>query len=204
VWILAAIGGMILLGIVGLFAAGLFIARNPDAALAKLVTLANPNAEVVSVDKASKRITIRDKRNGSEVTASFDDLRNGRFRLSAKDENGNVGRIEVGAGSGNLPAWLPIYPGARVQSQVTGTGDGGRESVEGGMYTFATPNDPARVARFYQEKCRELGMTADLSMATTDGGKIAAQDEDGNRTLFVVFTGDAGRTTGSVTFKRKR
>jgi hypothetical protein len=87
---------------------------------------------------------------------------------------------------------------------MTGTGDGGKESVEGGMYTFATANEPARVARFYQEKCRELGMTADLSMATTDGGKIAAQDDDGNRTLFVVFTGETGGTTGSVTFKCKR
>jgi hypothetical protein len=172
-------------------------------AFAKLVTLANPNAEVVRVNKTSKRITIRDKRNGSDVTAPFDDLKNSRFQVSAMDENGNVGRIEAGAGYGNLPAWLPIYPGAKVQSQVTGNGDGGKESVEGGMYTFVTPDKPARVARFYQEKCRELGMTADLSMATTDGGKIAAHDEDGNRTLFVVFTGDAGRTTGSVTFRRK-
>jgi len=204
VWILAAIGGVILLVIAGLFVAGFYIARNPNAAFAKLVTMANPNAEVVNVDNVSKRMTIRDKRNGSEVTVSFNDLKNGRFRLSAKDDNGNVGRIEVGAGPGNLPAWLPIYPGSNVQSQLTGTGDGGKESVEGGMYTFATPNEPARVARFYQEKCRELGMTADLTMATTDGGKIAAQDEDGSRTLFVVFTGDAGRTTGSVTFKRRR
>jgi hypothetical protein len=111
VWILAAIGGVILLVIAGLFTAGYYIARNPDAAFARIVTLVNPNAEVVGLDSTSKRITIRDKRNGSEVTVSFNDLKNGRFRLSAKDEIGNVGRIEMGAGSGNLPAVAADLPG---------------------------------------------------------------------------------------------
>jgi hypothetical protein len=205
VWILAAIGGVILLVIIGLFAAGFYMARNPEAVWAKLVNLANPNAEVLSVDNTSKQITIRDKRNGKQVTVSFDDLRSGRFRLSATDENGNVGRIEVGAGSGKLPGWLPTYPDAKIQSQVTGVGDAGRESVEGGMYTFTTRDEPARVTSFYQEKCRDLGMTVDLSMATSDGGKIAARDEDGNRTLVVLFAGaSSDGTTVTVTFKRKR
>src|SRR5713226_9791059 len=79
VWILAAIGGVILLGILCLFAVGFYIARNPNAVWAKLVTLTNPDAEVLSVDNASKQITIRDKRNGQEVTVSFDDIKNGRF-----------------------------------------------------------------------------------------------------------------------------
>jgi hypothetical protein len=37
------------------------------------------------------------------------------------------------------------------------------------MYTSANPEEPARVASSYQEKCRETGLTVDLSMSTTPG-----------------------------------
>ena len=205
VWILAAIGGVILLGILCLFAVGFYIARNPDAVWAKLITLANPDAEVLNVNNISKQITIRDKRNGKEVTVSFDDIKNGRFRLTATDENGNVGRVEMGAGSGKLPVWLPTYPGVKIESHLSGMGDSGNEAAEGGMYTFITADDPGRVLNFYQEKCHDLGMRVDRSIATGDSRKIAAEDEDGRRTLLVVIRSNPdGGSSGIVTYKRKR
>jgi len=144
VWILAAIGGVILLGILCLFAVGFYIARNPDAVWAKLITLANPDAEVLNVNNASKQITIRDKRNGKEVTVSFDDIKNGRFRLTATDGNGNVGRVEMGAGSGKLPVWLPTYPGTKIESHVSRMDDNGNERAEDGVYSFTTGDEPGR------------------------------------------------------------
>jgi hypothetical protein len=205
VWILGGIGLLFVLGVIVVFAFVGYVVRNPERAMARMISAANPDAEILRYDKAGRTVTIRDKRDGSEVTLSFDDLQQGRFTLSGIDGKGKKGRVEVGAGSGRLPAWLPAYPGAKIESHITGTGDDGSETGEGGMYTFTTHDDPSRVMSFYQEKCGELNMKVELSTATADGGKIAAEDEDGNRSLTVVVgSGPGGGATGAVTFKRRR
>ena len=205
VWILTAIGGMILLGILGVVAAGFYIARNPEVVMAKLITAANPDAEVVRIDKIGQQITIRDKRDGQEMTLSFDDVQHGRFSFTGTDSRGRVGRVELGAGSGKLPTWIPVYPGVKMESHLSGMGDDGNEAAEGGVYNFTTSDEPARVMAYYQDKCRDLGMKVELSTATSDGGKFAAQDENGKRSLMVIIgSGSGGGASGSVTFKHKR
>ena len=81
VWILLGIAGLIVLGILGTVAVAYWLVRNPGEAMAKVLTTANPNIEVRNVDNAERRITIRDRRNGKEVTVSFDDIKDGRMFL---------------------------------------------------------------------------------------------------------------------------
>ena len=205
VWILCGIGGVILLGMLGTFAVGYWFVSNPGRVLGKILTAANPDIEVLNVDNAQRRITIRDKRDRKTVSLSFDDVKDGRISLSAADENGRVGRVELGSGAGKLPSWLPIYPGAQISGHLNGTGiDGGNES-EGGMYTFSSADSPAQVMSFYQDKARELGMKVELTTATSEGGHISAVDEEDNRSMVVlVESGARGGASGSITFKRKR
>lgn len=204
VWILGILGGLLVLCLLVAAAVMYWFVSNPGQAMAKLITAANPNAEILNVDDAGKRITIRDRRGGQEVTLSFDDVRNGRFSMTAIDENGKTGRVEIGSGSGKLPSWVPVYPGARMESHISGTGDDGVRAGEGGVYTFSTGEGPSRVMSFYQDQCRELGMKVELSTATADGGRIAAEDESGDRSLIVVVNSASGGSSGSVTFKRKQ
>jgi hypothetical protein len=205
VWILVAIGGVILLCILGAVAVVGYLVSKPEVVLAKMVTATNPNVEMVNVDKPGRQITFRDKRNGQEVTLSFDDIQQGRFSLTATDENGKVGHVELGAGAGRVPAWVPAYPGAKMEAHASGSGDDGKEFAEGGMFSFSSPDAPSKVMSYYQDKCRDLGMKVELSTATTDGGHIVAEDEDGRRSLLVIIGSGAGDgTSGSVTFKRKR
>jgi len=205
VWILCGIAGLIFLGVLGSAAVAYWFVRNPGIALGKVLTAANPDIEVRDVDNARQRITIRDKRDGKELTLSFDDVKNGRLSLSARDENGKVGSVEIGAGSGKLPSWLPVYPGARVESHLTGSGVDGDQSAEGGVYSFTSNDSPSTVMSFYQDKARELNMKVEMTTATTDGGHMSASDEEGNRSLVVlVGSGSSGGASGTVTFKRKR
>jgi hypothetical protein len=79
-----------LLGIFGLFvlagiavtSAGLFlahkVAQNPGMAIAKILTAANPDVEVLSTDEGRNTITFRDKKTRETVTMNFDDVKNGR------------------------------------------------------------------------------------------------------------------------------
>src|SRR5262249_29138537 len=109
------------------------------------------------------------------------------------------------SGAGKMPAWLPVYPGAKVESHISGSGDDGATSAEGGVYTFTSADSPAKVMNYYQDQCRDLGIKVNLSTATAEVGRIAADDEAANRLLVVVIaSASGGGSSGSVTFKRKR
>jgi hypothetical protein len=205
VWVVVAVLGLFVLFIVGIGLTGWYIARNPARLLGRIITAANPNAEVVRVDNGSKEITIRDRRNGQEVTMSFDDVKNGRLHFSAIDEHGKVAHLEIGGGAAKLPSWVPAYPGAAMQSAMSGTGSDGDSTGEGGIVTFSTPDAPAKVMDFYQGKCKDLGMKVELTTASADGGMITAVDEDGQRTIHVIVaTGSGNGSSGTITYGRKR
>jgi hypothetical protein len=205
VWILCGIFGLIFLGIVAAGMVGYWFVRDPGVALGKILTAANPDAEILNVDNTGRRMTVRDRRTGKEVTLSFDDVKDGRFTLSATDENGKTGRVELGGGAGKLPAWVPVYPGAKIEGHASGSGMDGDNIAEGGVYTFSSHDSAAQVMAFYQDKARDLGMKVELTTATTDGGHISAADAESNRSLVVlVGSGSGGGANGTVTFKRKQ
>jgi hypothetical protein len=204
VWILLVVAGIFVLCIVGLIGAGLYVARNPGMVMAKLITAANPDAEVLSTDTGSQTVRIRDRRTGKEVTLSFDDVKKGRFKFSATGENGEVANLEIGGGEGKLPSWVPTYPGARAQGNLTAKGESAEGIGEGGVVTFTTPDPASKVTAFYEEKCKEMGMTVDLSQLSGTGGMIIAADEGKQRTLHMMVGTGSGDTTITVTYGRKR
>jgi len=204
VWILLAVAGVFVLCIVGLLVAGLYVARNPGAVMAKLITAANPDAEVLSTDLGSQTVRIRDRRTGKEVTLSFDDVKKGRLKFSATGDNGEVANLEIGGGEGKLPSWVPAYPGARAQGNLTASGADGGGVGEGGIVTFTTPDPPSKVTEFYDAKCKEMGMSVNLSQLSDNGGLIVGADDGKQRTLHVMVAGGNGDTTITVTYGRKR
>lgn len=204
VWILLAVAGVFVLCIAGLIAAGLYVARNPGVAMAKIITAANPDAEVLSTDLGSQTLRIRDRRTGKEVTLSFDDVKRGRLKFSATGDNGEVANLEIGGGEGKLPAWVPTYPGARAQGNLTASGADGGGVGEGGIVTFTTPDPPSKVTEFYDAKCKEMGMSVNLSQLSDSGGLIVGADDGKQRTLHVMVAGGSGDTTITVTYGRKR
>jgi hypothetical protein len=207
VWILIVVAGIFVLGIIGIVGAGLFVARtvatNPGLVLGKIITAANPDAEVVSTDMGSQTMRIRDKRTGKEFTLSFDDVKKGKFRISATGENGEVADVEIG-GEGKLPSWVPAYPGAKAQGNVTAKGEDANGMGEGGVVTFSTTDPASKVTAFYEAKLKEMGMTIDVSALTGSGGMITGEDTGGKRTLHIMVGEGGGNTTFTVTYGRKR
>ena len=208
VWILLAVGGIFVLGILGLVGAGLFVAhsvaKNPGLVLAKIITAANPDAEVLSTDPGSQTMRIRDRKTGEEVTLSFDDIKKGKLKFSATGKNGEVANMEIGGGEGKLPSWVPAYPGAKAQGNMTAKGESADGMGEGGVVTFTTPDPPSKVTAFYEAKCKEMGMSVDLSQLGGAGGMVMGADEGGKRTLQSWWAGAAATPRLSVTYGRKR
>jgi hypothetical protein len=208
VWILVAVGVIFLLGIIGVIGAGMYVAhlaRNPGVALAKLITATNPDAEVINTDNRANTMTIRNKKTGEEVTLSFDDVKNGRFKMSAIGKNGEVANVEIGGGAGKMPSWVPQYPGASVQGNFTAQGDNGNGRGSGGIVTFESSEPPGKVMDYYEEKVKSMGMKITTTFAGTDGGMMVATDPDEKRTLQVTIgKASSGGSTIGLTYGEKR
>ena len=180
------------------------VVSNPGLMMAKIITAANPDAEVLSTDPRSQTIRIRDRKTGEEFTLSFDDVKQGKLKISATGRNGEVANVEIGGGEGKMPAWVPAYPGARAQGNMTANGASGDGTGEGGVVTFTTADSPAKVTAFYEAKCKDLGATVKVAQASDMGGMLTCVDEGGGRTLSVLVGGGSGETSFTLTYGRKR
>jgi hypothetical protein len=218
VWVLVIVLGLFVLGFIGVVGAGYFvvhkarqagldpalIGRNPGLAMAKLITAVNPDAEVIKTDDNTGTITVRDRSTGKVMTFSFDDVRNGKFNMRVHGEDGKTATVEVGGTGAKLPSWVPSYPGSTAQGTFSVTGSANDGSGEGGNFTFTTPDPASKVMTFYQDKTKELGMKANLTTNTSDGGMLIASNEDNQRTLTVVVGKRSNDTTVNVTYAVKK
>ncbi|HLK67271.1 MAG TPA: hypothetical protein VKU19_27740 [Bryobacteraceae bacterium] len=217
VWILGIIGGLVVLGVLVVAGftffvvhkvkqAGLdpdLIKRNPGMAVGKMIAAANPDVDVVSTNDSDGTITIRDKKTGKVVTITFDQAKNGQFKMSASGDDGNAS-FEIGGGSGKLPDWVPNYPGSNAQGTFAVKGSGTDGGGEGGNFTFTTKDPASKALAFYQDKAKELGMKVNLNTTTDQGGMFIAQDDEARRTLTVVVGGSSGETSVNVSYAQKK
>ena len=216
VWILVALGGLILLCVLGAFAIGAFfvhkahqagldtdlIRRNPAAAVARMAAMANRDVEIVGEDDRGGTITLRDRHTGKTVTMSFDQVKSG-FRISADGDDGKTAVMEFGGGPGKLPRWIPSYPGSDAKGTLSVRGSGNDGDGQGGNYTFTTPDDPSKVIAFYEEKVKDLHMTVKLNANGSDGGTMIATEDPERRMLTVLVGRNGGETTVNVTYAEK-
>jgi hypothetical protein len=218
VWVLVILLGLFVLG--GLAVAGFtffvvhkvrqagldpdLIRRNPGLAVGKMIAAANPDAEVIHTDDSAGTITIRDRKTGKVVTMTFDQAKNGQFKMTTQDEDGKNASVEFGGGTGKLPSWVPNYPGSTAQGTFSVKGDSSDGSGEGGNFTFTTKDSASKAMSFYQDKAKEMGMKVNLTSTTEQGGMIIAADEDSKRSLTVVVGGGSGDTTVNVTYTQKK
>src|ERR1700693_5048632 len=178
-WVLVGVGGFFLLLALIVVVGIAYVARNPALVMTKVITAANPNVEVITVNKGSQQITLRDKKTGETYNISFDDVKNGRISMK-----GSNGRASFSRGGGaKVPAWVPEYPGSDPQSAFSAQGRDGAS----GTFTFKTPDPADKVTRFYQDQLQSSGLHITSSRFTTDvttnegahgsSGVLVAEDE---------------------------
>jgi hypothetical protein len=215
-WVLIIVLGLVATGVIAMVGVGAFFVhkarqagldpelmrRNPAYAAARMMIASNPDVEEVSHDEATGTITVRDKRTGKVSSMSFNDLKNGRFSFSAEDENGKRATLEMGAGAGKLPSWVPTYPGATASGTISVRGSGDGENGEGGSITFTTPDAVTKVLSYYQDKAKDLGMEATFTGAN-EGGMLVLTQPDEKRSLSVML-GGGGKTSIHIIYSEKK
>jgi hypothetical protein len=194
-WVLVGCGGLLLL--VGMVVVGgiAYVAHNPARFMTKMITAANPNVEVVSVNNGSQKITLRDKKTGKVYTITFNDAKNGRFAMTGDDNASfNFG------GRAKIPAWVPDYPNSNPQSSFSAQGAEGNT----GTFTFKTSDLSDKVIKFYQDQFQSSGLKITTNMTHQEGqsstGILVAEDDVKKHTLTVVIGVEGRETTVAVTY----
>jgi hypothetical protein len=195
--------------------------KNPDAAVIKAAELAlklNPELEVLSSDAEAGKITVREKATGKEVTFDLEDIKAGRLTIKSGDEEARVdfdageqggsmtvtsdkGTMVIGGGDGGqVPDWVPSYPGARADS-FSNVRAGGENS---GTFTIHTPDAAAAVLAYYEDKAKAAGFEVEkttLETAGAVGGSLVARA--GDRTFNVTVATQEGQTQGLIAYSEK-
>lgn len=197
-WVLLGVGGFFLLIVLAVVVGIAYIARNPVQVMTKMIAAANPNVEVLSVDKNSQHINLRDKQTGKTYSISFDDAKNGRFTFKGDGQES----FTLG-GSAKIPAWVPDYPGSNPQAAFTAQGHDGNS----GTFTFKTRDPSDKVIKFYQDQFQSTGLNITTNMThqegRSSGGMLVAEDTAKNHTINVIIGVDGGDTTVAVTYVNK-
>jgi hypothetical protein len=215
VWILAIVGGVVLLIILTLVLGVFFVVHkakqagfdadlmknNPGLAISKMAAMSNPDIQVLSTDDRAGTITVRDKKTGKVDTLTFDDVKNGHFKMSVQ-ENGKTTSLDFsGNAAAKLPSWVPAYPGATTKTggfAVTSSGSDG----DAGTFAFTTPDPAERVQAFYEGKAHEMNMQVEATVASGFGTVVKLNDPGTHHTIAVTIVG-ASPTTVNVTYSSK-
>lgn len=204
VWILAAVGGVIVLGIVafGLLSYYVFkkvteVATNPAAAAA-LISKIDPNLEVLDVDENKKVLRVRNRQNNEEVVISLADLQAGRLKISKEGKDG-LESVEIG-GQVKLPTWMPKYPD--VEFKGIGAVSSDKEG-DGGMFTFETGDPADKIISFYREGLEKRGFKADEGTHGGAGTAVLMMKSDADGGATVTVTPANGRSNVTVLYGRK-
>lgn len=231
IWVLIGCGGLLLLVLILLAAAGFWGfrkakeivgAKNPAVAAARLVAAANPDIEVVESDDDAGTITLRNKKTGEVITMNAEDIKKGKisfknekgeevtFEGEGKGSSGSLkitskeGQMKFGAGNeAELPDWVPHYPGAVREGAVSGTTKDGT----GGSFGLTTSDSAAKVMTFFKDELEgagfEVNVTTFEKSGKQAGGTLSAEDKGTNRTVHVIISTEDGKTQAAVTFAEK-
>lgn len=226
-WVGIGCGALLLLGVIAFAGAAWWgankikdFAENPEK-IAELVIRANPDVEVVSTDKETGTITVRDKNTGEEMTLNLKDIQEGKIEFKSKegtmtmdgtgvkvtDEQGQTSTFSAAAGTGDLPDWVPVYPGGESQ----GTFATDTPEAKAGGVTVKTTDSVDKVVKFYEDKLKADGYSVQQSTSSANGtisGAVVSGSTEGEARTVSVMAGPSsdgsGGTEAVITFSEKK
>lgn len=174
--------------------------KNPAVAAAEFAIRANPDVELVKSDPEAGTITYRVKKSGEEVTVNAEDIKEGKWSVTTKE---GTATFEAGANAPkNLPAWLPIYPGGKVEGSFDATTAEGRSA----MFSVTTSGTVDEVAEFYESRLKGAGLAVERASYESAGQRtvtLVGKSGDEKRTVTVGVSNASGQTQASVQFAEK-
>jgi uncharacterized protein YneF (UPF0154 family) len=192
--------------------------KNPEMTAAKLVVQMTPDLELVSTDDAAGTLTVKNTKTGEVVTVSVADAKEGKFSITTDQGTATVdanqdGTMQVtdgqgntatyGAGSADLPSWVPAYPNGTANSNYSATTAEGKTA----MVSITTADSVQSVLDFYEKAFQDAGLKVQKSLmsegGSTSGGTLSAESADSKHQVAMVIGVSDGQTQVSLTWTEK-
>ena len=190
------------------------IRKNPSLAVAEMEVIRNPDVQLISSNDSAGIMVVRDRKTGKKTTLKFDPEK--KMMVSVEDRgkpseapvDSNAAKVEVndgntsvkiGGDAGNLPAWLPVYPGAAPQNTAS-VNENGKQS---GTYVFASSDSTEKILSYYSDQLTAANMKLTRAASGSDSGVVTATQDDTGRTIVVTASSKSDGTHVSVTYEEK-
>ena len=229
-WIAIAVGGLVVVGLVGFLAFGVFVFQkgqeiigeatgaesfsefaeelrnDPARTGAEAMIRMNPELDLLGTDAAAGTITFRNNKTGEEATMNFADIAEGRFSMTTSEGEYSVdagaeaadgggggvtfrgpeGEARVGATAnlGDVPDWVPLYPGG---SEIQSTYQTATDDDLSGTVSSKTADGAQVVVDHYTKVFEDAGYTI--------GGQSMTKVGDG---AFGAITGELSEEERSI------
>lgn len=190
------------------------IRTNRSLAMAEMEVIKDPGVQMISSNDSAGTMVIRDRKTGKKTMLKFDPEKKMMVSLeehgkpSETTVNPNAGTVEIkdantsakiSGESGNLPAWLPVYPGATPQNTAS-VNQNGKQS---GTYVFASPDSTEKILGYYSEQLTAANMKLTRSASASESGVITATQDEAGRTITVTASSANDVTHVSVSYEEK-
>ena len=216
--LLAVAGILIAFGGIWIFKKAKDIAGNPEQFIAEMAVKANPDLELVSVDKVAQEVVIKNKQSGESTTFSFEEVKQGMITVKTSDgSSAEIGpggirledkegqQAEWGSGAAvPLPAWVPAYPGGH---RVLMSSHRLKGKDEVGQYSFTTPDSIDVATANYLKVLETAAFEVGQESTSTNGKKVvslqatAALDGGGSQRIVIRLLGQGkGATTVTLDY----
>jgi hypothetical protein len=227
-WVGIGCGGLLILVLIVVMAAGFFVANkvkdvaadfedNPAMATARMIVKLNPELEEVSTDEEAGTITVRNKKTGEEITVNFEDIEDGKLSFttdegevkvdaSQLDESGSMtvtsedGSVVFATGKPSAKD-LPSWVPIYPGTEPSSRHSMRTETTLSGGFEITTDDAVADVLEFYRSKLESAGYEISVNTYTqddTEGGMVNGNNEAEQRSVVVILSREAGENTKAV------
>ncbi len=231
-WVGIGCGIVVLIIIIVIVSGGLFIAgkikdtaadfeKSPELAAARLIVRLNPELEEVAYDEKKGTITIRNKGTNETITASFADIKDGKFSLhgdggesivfeSGDGDDGHSmkittekGSYEVAAGDTDkkAPDWIPLPDNPALEDYFSMKSD----DNESGSFSFNSKRGLKEIVEFYKQAFEANGYQTSVysaSDAENERASVVGANEDQNQKITVVIEEQDGHCSVNIAYSR--
>jgi hypothetical protein len=227
-WVGIGCGGLLILVLIVVMAAGFFVANkvkdvaadfedNPAMATARMIVKLNPELEEVSTDEEAGTITVRNKKTGEEITVNFEDIEDGKLSFttdegevkvdaSQLDESGSMtvtsedGSVVFATGKPSAKD-LPSWVPMYPGTEPSSRHSMRTETTLSGGFEITTDDAVADVLEFYRSELESAGYEISVNTYTqddTEGGMVNGNNEAEQRSVVVILSREAGENTKAV------
>ena len=246
-WIAIGVGTFLVVGFAGCMALGIFVFRtgqeavreatgseslgdfvdglrdDPARTAAEALIRLDPELDLISTDEAAGSITFRNNRTNEEATLHFEDIAEGRFRMTTAEgelsidaaENADAAsvtfsgpdsetRLGGSVSLADVPGWVPVYPRGSDTRSAFQTTSG--ETRSGAI--SITTTDPARtVVDYYKGVLEDAGYAISAESLTQAGtgaiGAVSGELDAEGRSIMVAAVEQPGETQVMVTYTER-